>query len=163
MNIETAAGENYQNVTLNQVQETIELLNSGNDFMILSVDDDYIQCAISGETFIVEYQDNSGYYRSEASLSRELIKNLFSAYFQGDDSWKTLTTWDFERDESSHSHSHSSGSGSGSESIMDSLKGDLSVDKILKTVKNRAKNKIQRAVKRKSGGFANRLIDKFLK
>ena len=58
MNIETAAGENFQNVTLNQVQGTIESLNSGNDFMILSVDDDYIQCAISGETFIVEYQDN---------------------------------------------------------------------------------------------------------
>ncbi len=48
MNIELSSGKTFSSVSTEILKEKLQLLKSGEEFLILSSSDNYIQCAVSG-------------------------------------------------------------------------------------------------------------------
>jgi len=92
---EMANGETVE--TINPVSVTIALksLDENNDFAILSKGDSFVQAAVGEEGYVVEYRDDSGYFRSvESSVSYEKVVVVFIGFLGEDDSWKEITEWE---------------------------------------------------------------------
>ncbi len=73
----------------------LKSLDEDNDFAILSKGDSFVQAAIGEEGYVVEYRDDSGYFRSvEQSMSYEKVVVVFIGFLNNDDSWKEITEWE---------------------------------------------------------------------
>jgi hypothetical protein len=160
MNIETASGFTARNVTPQQLTVNLAGLDGGNDFLILSDGEDYLQCAWSQTGFTAEYQDASGHYSSQAGLPLETIEELFSAYLARSGGWRSLVVWESAGSGASPAADRSDEGGAG---LKDALKGQLSPDNLLKSVKRQVSSEVNRAVSRKTSGIIGRLVRKILK
>ena len=161
MTIETASGHNLQNVTEEQLKDSLSGLNSDNDFLILSGEEDYIQCAYSETGFIAEYQDASGHYGSGPGLSIGIIEKIFVSYLTGSEEWKTLTAWTV--DEIPETGSASDQNGQKPFNLKGAIKGDLSPDKLFGAVKNQIAREAGREVTRKTSKLVGKMIRKITK
>lgn len=88
MKIEDSSGKIQENVTLDDVLSCIDRTGNDIDHCILSEGDSFIQTASSGSEYIVEYGDASGYHAGEGTHPVTLVKELFTAFYNGDPSWK---------------------------------------------------------------------------
>ncbi len=92
---EMANGETVK--TINPVSVTMALknLDEDNDFAILSKGDSFVQAAIGEEGYVVEYRDDSGYFRGvEPGISYEKVVVVFLGFLNDGDSWKEITEWE---------------------------------------------------------------------
>ncbi len=159
MKIETASGLQKNSITREELLENLNKLDESNDYLILSDGEDYIQCAYSEGSFLAEYQDSSGHFSSESGIGRETIEKLFSAYFSGDGSWKSLVSW--SRDDTpagSEGQAQAADHGGMAKGLM----GDLSPEKILGSVKKQVQREVGRSISRKTNGLVSKVIKKFL-
>ncbi|MCF7949441.1 MAG: hypothetical protein K9M94_12705 [Spirochaetia bacterium] len=72
-----------------EVDQMIDRLGRDLDHCILSEGELFIQAAGSAPGMIVQYGDPSGHYEAAQMLPPETVKELFAAFFQNDDSWRT--------------------------------------------------------------------------
>ena len=158
MNIEMASGRKVERVEEGDLLQGIDSLNDSNNFLILSGNSDYIQCAYSDGAFVAEYQDESGHYSSGDVLDNQKVKEVFAAYLAGNPVWKSMISWDMEEGASQGSAASNSPDGSGEKNVMD----DLSAGNLLNMVKNQVKREVNREVSRRSSGLIRRIIRKFL-
>ncbi|WP_319416622.1 hypothetical protein [Marispirochaeta aestuarii] len=161
MKIENANGKTVRNITGEDLHQEIAALNEENNFLILSDGDDYIQCAVSGSGFIVEYQDSTGHYSSDDTLSSDAIEKLFKAYLSRSTEWRGMAGW--AKGSGPAGADESVASPEKGESFADTLKKDLSPGKILDSVKRQVSREISRGVSRKTSGTVGRMIRKFFK
>lgn len=99
------AGENYEFEMANG--ETLETINSltltaalkkldeDNNFAILSKEDSFLQTAVSEDGYIVEYRDESGYFRSvKSDIPFKRVLRMFIGFLNDTDSWKRALEWE---------------------------------------------------------------------
>jgi hypothetical protein len=130
------------NVT--EVTEMVDRLGKGLDHCILSDGDIFIQAAGSDPRLVVEYGDASGHYESADLHSAGTVKDLFSAFFQKDSSWKTMVTFSpVETASSGFAESTGAGAGGAHETRQQDPP-----DSLLESVKREVKNNLSRVVRR---------------
>jgi len=92
---EMANGETVEPINPVSVTMALKSLDEDNDFAILSKGDSFVQAAVGEEGYVVEYKDDSGYFRSvEQSISYEKVVVMFLGFLSDDDSWKEITEWE---------------------------------------------------------------------
>lgn len=92
---EMANGETVKNINPVSVTMALKNLDEDNNFAILSKGDSFVQAAVGEEGYVVEYRDDSGYFRSvEPSMSYEKVVVVFIGFLNNDDSWKEITEWE---------------------------------------------------------------------
>ncbi|GEM_PF-412148 len=93
--IEMANGDTYKDIDKSKIKNALNDLDEDNDFMILSKGDSYIQTAISGKNYIVEYRDKTGYFRSVTKkIDFDDVKDMFYGFYNGDKDWKDIVEWE---------------------------------------------------------------------
>ena len=172
MDIELSSGKKFKCASEAELTEKLQLLKSGEDYLILDSLGGYIQCAISGSSLMFEYQDNSGHYSSSSALSFEKGEELLALYFKKDESWKNLASWEsegeYQGEETASSSSGTASVFSSSENFsQNSDQGNtdepLSMGGLLNTIKKTAKKEVKRAVEKKTGGLVRDVFRKFTK
>ncbi len=131
-----------------EIDQVIDRLGRGLDHCILSEGEHFIQAAGSAPGFIVEYGDASGNYEAAETLPPETVKELFAAFFQKDDSWRTRVN--FTRiGEGSHSSGAASqetdrerSSGRQDKSLKDNL-----LDSVKREVRHNVSGMVRRGVR----------------
>jgi len=97
MRLELANGSEKSNPDGKDLQAAIESLGPDCDFAILEDSDVYIQTAVSGSGFIVEYQDRTGHYSSiDSNISRERVIEMFMLFLKSEQGWKEMVQWEAE-------------------------------------------------------------------
>jgi predicted HNH restriction endonuclease len=148
MKLELADGRTLNNPDRKTVENALASLDrNNNDHAILDAGS-FIQTATTSEGYLLEYRDNSGYFRSEKEdLSLDIVKKAFISFLVGDNSWKESTAWVAAEDgqgavagDSSVSANSSQKSGEGD------FAGDI-VSNIKKSVKRNISRKIGRFFK----------------
>jgi len=92
---EMANGETVEPINPVSVSMALKSLDEDNDFAILSKGDSFVQAAVGEEGYVVEYRDDSGYFRSvEPSISYEKVVVMFIGFLSDGDSWKEITEWE---------------------------------------------------------------------
>jgi hypothetical protein len=92
---EMANGETVKNINPVSVTMALKSLDEDNNFAILSKGDSFVQAAVGEEGYVVEYRDDSGYFRSvEPSMSYEKVVVVFIGFLNDGDSWKEITEWE---------------------------------------------------------------------
>jgi hypothetical protein len=92
---EMANGETVKPINPVSVSVALKNLDVDNDFAILSKGDSFVQAAVEEEGYVVEYKDDSGYFRSvESSISYEKVIVVFLGFLSDGDSWKEITEWE---------------------------------------------------------------------
>ncbi|MBE9511043.1 MAG: YIP1 family protein [Bacteroidetes bacterium] len=92
---EMANGETVKKINSISVTMALKSLDEDNNFAILSKGDSFVQTAIGEEGYIVEYRDDSGYFRSvETNITYEKAVIMFIGFLNEDDSWKEITEWE---------------------------------------------------------------------
>ncbi len=76
-----------------EVDRTIDRLGRDLNHCILSEGELFIQAAGSAPALIVQYGDSSGTYEASETQPPETVKELFGAFFQEDDSWRTRVSY----------------------------------------------------------------------
>ena len=93
MQLEDSNGRILEPAGVTEVTDMVNRLGKELDHCILSDGDAFIQAAGSDPRLVVEYRDLSGYYRADNPLPVGTVKEFFSAFFQKDDSWKTMAAF----------------------------------------------------------------------
>ena len=93
MQLEDSSGKISVPNNVTEVAEMIDRLGNGLDHCILSDGETFIQAAGSDPRLIVEYGDLSGHYEAAELHSAGTVKELFSAFFRKDNSWKTMVAF----------------------------------------------------------------------
>ena len=173
MNIELSSGKKYSSVSEAELKENIQLLKSGEEYLILDADNGYIQCAVSGSSLLFEYQDSTGHYSGSSALSFDKGEEILVLYMNRDDRWKTLSGWEsdggYQGEETSASSEGSASGfsfpGSSSQNTDQKEKQDepLSIGGLLNTIKKTAEKEVKRAVEKKTGGIVKDVFRKFTK
>ncbi len=153
MVLETEREGNREITSESDLRKALESLGPGNEFLILSDGDRFIQCAGTGGALYFEYTEGAGVMytaqRSDVSLAEG--EEILGRYFRREDGWKEALSWSSE-DIPGSSHSASRG-GAG---LLDGLKGKSFTD----MVKNEAVREIKREMARKTSGTIGKLIRK---
>ena len=155
MKIETAGGFRKEGVSKEELVSKLGELNGDNDFLILSDQNLYIQCALSGEGFTAEYQDTEGHFSSDSELSADTIEKMFSLYLAGDGTWKGLTGWNPE------GVSTQTGAAGGGGGITGDQMPNFSPGNILNSVKKQVEREVSRSISRKTSGMIGKLSGSF--
>ena len=159
-------------ITADDLKDKLQLLKSGEDYLILEDGENYIQCATSEDSLLFEYQDRTGHYSSSSALSFEKGEEILSLYLCRDSSWKTLTGWESDNSYDNTDTASASGASSGfSSSSTSNTSGQeaekseeaFSVGGIMNTIKKTAKKEVKRAVETKTGGLVKDVFRKFMK
>ena len=88
MNIELSSGKKISSITADDLKDKLQLLKSGEDYLILEDGENYIQCATSEDSLLFEYQDGTGHYSSSSAVSFGKGEEILSLYLGRDSSWK---------------------------------------------------------------------------
>ena len=92
---EMANGETMNKINSLSVTMALKSLDEDNNFAILSKGDSFVQTAIGEDGYLVEYRDDSGYFRSvEQNISYKRVVAMFVGFLNEDDSWKEGTEWE---------------------------------------------------------------------
>ncbi len=153
MNIELSSGKKIDGVTVDDLKEKLQLLKSGEDFLILEDDDGYIQCAVSGRSLLFEYQDSSGHFSSNSAVSFDEAEEMLTLYLNRDSSWKGIATWEADNGYD----------GAGGSVRPGQAEESFSVGGILNTIKKTAKKEVKRSIERKTSGIVRAVFRKFTK
>ena len=172
MNIELSSGKKFSSVSEKDLKENLQLLKSGEEYLILDNDSGYIQCAVSGSSLLFEYQDGTGHYSAGSIVSFEKGEEILVLYLNGDEGWKKLSSWEAEEgyqgadtDASSSGSASGFSSGSSAQGTGQQEKSDepLSMGGLLNTIKKTAKKEVKRAVEKKTSGLVKDVFRKFTK
>ncbi len=118
-----------------QLSAAVASLNNTNDFAVLDDGENFIQTAYNDGTFYVTYRDTTGIYESsDGKLPLETVQDLFTRYWSGDTTWKTMITWETQ------------GGGSPSDIPPASRPGDIK-DELLHMAKRSVVNWIKKKIR----------------
>ncbi|MBA7477456.1 MAG: hypothetical protein GH155_05655 [Spirochaeta sp.] len=145
MKLELADGRSFNNPDRKTVENALDSLDRDDNGHAILDAGSFIQTATTSEGYLLEYRDNSGYFKSKKEdLSLDIVKKAFISFLEGDDSWRGSTAWvtaeDGEGKVAGDSSSSSQNSG------KDDFVGDI-VNNIKKSVKRNISRKIGRFFK----------------
>ena len=93
--IEMANGESMEQVEKSDLHKALKKLDEENNFLSLSKAGKFIQAAVTDDGFLMEYRDNTGYFKSEATdLSRNDVKDAMYDFMEGNKNWKEDIVWE---------------------------------------------------------------------
>lgn len=101
---------------VSEITDMIDRMGKDVDHCILSDGDLFIQTAGEGPELIVQYGGPSGHYEAASAVPAETVKEMFTAFFQNDPSWRTKVV--FTAVEGSSSSGQVSSGGVISEGVM---------------------------------------------
>ncbi|MFP4384264.1 MAG: hypothetical protein ACLFST_12610 [Spirochaetia bacterium] len=144
MTLEDSNGKISTPQNVNEVTAMIDCVGNGIDHCILSDGDMYIQTAGSSPNLVVEYQDSTGHYAAPETHSAQIVKDLFSAFFQKNDAWRTMVVFSPQGGNTSGptQTAGQSTSRTGGKSFKDGL-----VDSVKREVKNNISGMVRRGVR----------------
>lgn len=148
MELEDSNGKFIVPKSPEEVDQIIDRLGRDLDHCILSEGEDFIQAAGSSSALIVQYGDSSGHYEAAETLPSETVKELFTAFFHKDDSWRTRVSYTRIGGGSSSSSApgpeadRERGTGQQEKSLKDSL-----LDSVKREVKNNVSGMVRRGVR----------------
>lgn len=88
-------GESVKKINEISVTAALKSLGSDNNFAILSKGDFFIQTALEENGYVVEYNDDSGYYRSvESDIPYKKVVAMFMGFLNEETSWKEIVEWE---------------------------------------------------------------------
>ncbi len=88
-------GESVKKINEISVTAALKSLGSDNNFAVLSKSDFFIQTALEENGYVVEYNDDSGYYRSvESDISYKKVVAMFMGFLNEETSWKEIVEWE---------------------------------------------------------------------
>jgi len=144
MQLKDSNGKVFVPQSVAEVTEMIDRLGRELDYCILSNSDMFIQAAGSSPQLVVEYADPSGHYEATEVLSAGTVKDLFSAFFRGNASWKTMVAFSLISEVADGPAGTAGGESSGARRTREkSLK-----DSLLDSAKREVKNNVSRMVRR---------------
>ncbi len=144
MQLEDSSGKVSTPRNVTEVTEMVDRLGKGLDHCILSDGDIFIQAAGSDPRLVVEYGDSSGHYEAAGLHSAGTVKDLFTAFFNNNDSWKTMVAFSPANAASGGSPENTgTGAGRAPETWRTDPKGSL-----LESLKHEVKNNVTRIVRR---------------
>lgn len=141
MRLEDSDGKIFNPVSEDELSAVIDKVGGALDFCTLSNGDGFIQTAGSSGGLLIQYRDSSGQYESDdTSLSSGAVKDIFSAYLKGDESWKNGISF------SKWSEDDGQAEDSDSNARLNSGPKDFSPESIKKTVVNAVKGEATRSI-----------------
>jgi hypothetical protein len=91
---EMANGETVKKINPVSVTMALKSLDEDNNFAVLSKGDFFIQTALEENGYVVEYNDDSGYYRSVQSVPYKKVVTMFIGFLNEETSWKEVVEWE---------------------------------------------------------------------
>ncbi len=91
--IEMANGDTYEKPTTEKLKELLKSINDDNFFLILNSKDGFLQTTTSEKGYIVQYSDDNGMLEAENYFTFEMLIDIFVAYINKDDTWKSKAKW----------------------------------------------------------------------
>lgn len=89
MKLEDSNGKISEPKAVSEITDMIDRLGKDVNHCILSDGDLFIQTAGEGPELIVQYGGPSGHYEAASAVPAETVKEMFTAFFQNDPSWRT--------------------------------------------------------------------------
>lgn len=145
MQLEDSNGKIFVPQSPAEIDQVIDRLGQGLDHCILSDGEHFIQTAGSAPGFLVEYGDASGHYEAAETLPPETVKELFAAFFQKDDSWRTRVN--FTRSGGGSPSSGAASQDTDREKVAGQQEKSLK-DNLLDTMKREVKHNVSGMVRR---------------
>lgn len=144
MNLEDSNGTISIPKDVTEVTAMIDRVGNGIDHCILSDGEMYIQTAGTAPSLVVEYQDDTGHYAAAELHSAQTVKDLFSAFFQKNDSWRTLIAFSREGENPAARSADTGRTNSrpGEKGLKDGL-----IDSVKREVKNNVSGMVRRGVR----------------
>lgn len=147
MEFEDSTGKFSVPKNVQEIEDMVDRLGRGIDHCILSDGDMFVQAAGADPRIVVEYGDSTGHYEAAEPLSARTVKDIMSAFFRKDVSWKTMAafspTGDFAAGPATGTADSDGGAGATREkSLKDSL-----LDSVKREVKNNASRMVGRGVR----------------
>lgn len=147
MQLEDSNGKIVVPKEVTEVTEMIDRLGRGLDHCILSEGDMFIQTAGADPQLVVEYRDASGYYEAAEPQSAQTVKDLFSAFFQKNDSWKTMVAFSPLEDTTGGPAGSAQDADSGARDTQPKSLKDSLLDSVKREVKNNVSGMVRRGVR----------------
>ncbi|MCD4833386.1 MAG: hypothetical protein K8R31_06290 [Bacteroidales bacterium] len=91
--IEMANGDIYEKPSTEKLKELLKSLNDDNFFLILNCKEGFLQTTTSEKGYIVQYSDDSGMFEAEDYFTFEMLVDIFVAYIDNDNTWKSKAKW----------------------------------------------------------------------
>lgn len=153
MNLETESEGCRPITSESDLGKALNGLGSGNEFLILSDGERFIQCAGGSGGLYFEYTEGDGvmYVSERSDVSLTEGEEILRRYFNRDARWETALTWTSEEIPGSPRRASDP-----AERIRDGLKGKSFTD----IVKDEAVRSLKREVARKTSGTIGKLIRK---
>lgn len=151
MNCEFSDGTTWTVTDVGALETRLSNLGSG-DHVILSDGDLFIQMARDGATVVLQYGDGRMLYECSDSPSLADAVPIFVSFYQRDDRWRTMASWD-----GGSSVGGTSGSSGGDRSTTSDAGRDPSrqkgfaeqlVDDAAGILKRKAQNAVRRGLRR---------------
>ena len=91
---EMASGDIVEEAEKSDVKDAINNLSEDNEYMILSKGTKFIQAAVTEDGYLLEYRDQTGYYRSaDTDLTKADLEDVFYGFLKEKD-WKDEVNWE---------------------------------------------------------------------
>ncbi len=148
MELEDSNGKIVVPQSAAEVDQMLDRLGRDLDHCILSEGEEFIQAAGSASGMLVQYGDSTGLYEAAETLPSETVKELFAAFFQKDDSWRTRVSYTCMSGADSSSGAPSPeadrerGAGRQEKSLKDSL-----LDSVKREVKHNVSGMVRRGIR----------------
>ncbi len=91
--IEMANGDTYEKPSTEKLKELLKSLNDDNFFLILNCKEGFLQTTTSEKGYIVQYSDDNGMFEAEDYFTFEMLVDIFVAYIDNDNAWKSKAKW----------------------------------------------------------------------
>jgi len=91
--IEMANGDTFEKPSTEKLKELLKSLNDDNFFLILNSKQGFLQTTTSEKGYIVQYSDDNGMFEAEAYFTFEMLVDIFAAYIDNDNAWKSKAKW----------------------------------------------------------------------
>lgn len=91
--IEMANGDIYEKPSAEKLKELLKSLNDDNFFLILNCKEGFLQTTTSEKGYIVQYSDDNGMFEAEDYFTFETLVDIFAAYIDNDNAWKSKAKW----------------------------------------------------------------------
>ena len=148
MQLEDSNGKIVVPKSAAEVDQMLDRLGRDLDHCILSEGEQFIQAAGSASEMVFQYGDSTGLYEATETLPAETVKELFAAFFQKDDSWRTRVSFTSIGGPDSSSTApgpevnRERGSGQQEKSLKDSL-----LDSVKREVKHNVSGMVRRGIR----------------
>ncbi len=92
--LEMANGDKMSDVDKSDLKNALKKLDEDNNYISLRKGTTFVQAAVTDDGYLMEYRDNTGYFKSEkADISESEVKDVMYEFMEGKKDWKDEIEW----------------------------------------------------------------------